>query len=323
MRSPFKTFILTLSLVFLGAGALPAADTIERSFRVQPGGELLIESDAGDVTVTGGRGDEARIRIESNRELDGWMEFTFRQEGSRVALRGERLRREGILGIFGRGTQGRIRITAETPENFDIKVKTSGGNVTASGIEGPVEMRTSGGDVTAVEVSGTVNVKTSGGDIELREINGPVTATTSGGDVTARRVLGTCILSTSGGDIEVCSIRGDCRLKTSGGGIEADSVDGVLDARTSGGNIKACLGSGPFSPCELHTSGGNIVLSLPASASADLSARTSGGSVESELPVKVYKSARGEMEGTLARGGPSLVLRTSGGNIRLRKTNQQ
>ncbi len=298
---------------------LHAQKTIDRTFSVQPGGELILETGFGQVSLRGTAASQVKVHIESDRDLADRIEFTFRQDGNRVEVYGKAPDEHGFLNFLkNRSFNGRLRIDVEVPERFNVQASSSGSDVEGTGIEGETSLRSSGGNVTAERMTGSLSLRTSGGDVRADLVNGPLTATTSGGDVTAEHVQGDCELTTSGGDVTAVAVRGDCYLKTSGGGIQADSIEGSLNARTSGGNVMACLRGQPSKPCELHTSGGNIELSVPESISAELSARTSGGSVKSDLPVKVYDTERGRMEGTLGQGGPALTLRTSGGNIRLR-----
>ncbi len=310
--------ILAIAVLFstsLNLSSLYAVKTIDRTFRVQPGGELLVETDAGDVTLRGSATQEVKVHIEADRDLEGRIEFSFVQNGNRIEIYGK-AEEKSILGFLkGRSFNGRLQITIDAPQSFNPSVRTSGGDVDASGIEGKTELRTSGGDVSAARMSGELSLHTSGGDIDAMDVNGPLTAFTSGGDVSAHGIIGACTLTTSGGDVSAAAVRGDCVMKTSGGNITADSLDGGLSAVTSGGNIEACLRSQPRNACDMRTSGGSIVLSVPASISAELSARTSGGNIKSGIPVKVFDSEEGKMEGTLGQGGPALTLRTSGGNI--------
>ena len=53
--------------------------------------------------------------------------------------------------------------------------------------------------------------------------------------------------------------------------------------------------------------------------SVDVDARASGGGVHSDVPVTVQGTQDdGELQGRIGSGGPKLVLRTSGGGIRLK-----
>ena len=60
-------------------------------------------------------------------------------------------------------------------------------------------------------------------------------------------------------------------------------------------------------------------LTLDSACQVDLDARTSGGKVECELPVTgVIRPNR--VEGKINGGGPNVLLRTSGGTIKVIKS---
>ena len=61
-------------------------------------------------------------------------------------------------------------------------------------------------------------------------------------------------------------------------------------------------------------------MSLAGNVSVDVDAHTSGGDVESDLPITILgKQSEGDLAGKINGGGPRLVLRSSGGSIRLHK----
>jgi DUF4097 and DUF4098 domain-containing protein YvlB len=119
----------------------------------------------------------------------------------------------------------------------------------------------------------------------------------------------------------VDSVKGDVVAETSGGSITLEDVEGTVQAGTSGGSIHAAFGKCPEKDCRLETSGGSITVIAPEELKADLDASTSGGRVSTEFPVTVSGEIRPEeIRAALNGGGPLLLLRTSGGNIRIEKS---
>jgi DUF4097 and DUF4098 domain-containing protein YvlB len=107
---------------------------------------------------------------------------------------------------------------------------------------------------------------------------------------------------------------------TSGGSIEIGDAGGTIDASTSGGSIRARLSRQPRADSKLQTSGGGITVHVAPNVSLDVDAHTSGGDVASDLPVTILgKQNDSSLNGKLNGGGPKLVLRSSGGDIRLEK----
>ena len=76
----------------------------------------------------------------------------------------------------------------------------------------------------------------------------------------------------------------------------------------------------PRGDSQLKTSGGGIVLLLAPGLAFDLDAHTSGGEVQTDVSVTLLgKQRESTLNGKLNGGGPKLLLRSSGGDIHLRK----
>jgi DUF4097 and DUF4098 domain-containing protein YvlB len=109
---------------------------------------------------------------------------------------------------------------------------------------------------------------------------------------------------------------------TSGGGITIDDARDTVIANTAAGSITASFSAQPHEDCRLTTSAGGIDLRLAPTLTFDVEARTSGGDVTTELPIVstvVGRQHSGVLQGKLNGGGKTLLLKTSAGNISLRK----
>ncbi len=163
---------------------------------------------------------------------------------------------------------------------------------------------------------GNVDADTSGGGITLREIQGDVRADTSGGGVEATGITGSVKAESSGGSIELERVSGDIDADTSGGGIRILEAGGRVVADTSGGGIEASFVRGNSRGGSLSTSGGGIEVSIDPGA--DLAIEASGNAVKTDLPLAVRgEISRGNLSGTLGKGGNTLRLHTSGGSVRI------
>jgi len=124
----------------------------------------------------------------------------------------------------------------------------------------------------------------------------------------------------SGGSIDVHHVGGDLYARTSGGSIAIDEALGAVDAQTSGGSIRANFARQPRADSRLSTSGGGITISVAPNVAFDVDAHTSGGDVDTDVPVTLLgRQSESSLQGKINGGGPKLVLRSSGGGIRLRK----
>jgi len=124
---------------------------------------------------------------------------------------------------------------------------------------------------------------------------------------------------TSSGAIHLKLAKGKVEARDSGGSIQVSEARAAVQASTSSGDITVGWVTQPSEDCRLEVSGGSINLSLPPSAALTLDARSSGGKVQSELPVTMEGGVRsGVLQGKINGGGPSLVLRSSSGDIEIK-----
>ena len=324
--------ILTLCClaVFLAA-TFPAhaladfEDTVERSFTVQPGGTLTIESDRGAIEVTTGNADRVAVtvtrKIDSSRQrtIDavlGNLEMSFEQNGADVAIIAKY--DQDLLGFSRPNLQLTFRVIV--PETYDLDLRTSGGSIQVADLTGDVECRTAGGAITLQDIDGEVDARTAGGSIRVAGVTGNSLLHTSGGGITVGNAGGTVDTQTSGGSIHIEHAEGTVFARTAGGSIEANEVMGSLDAQTSGGSITAHFSGQPDQNCSLITSGGPIHVYLNPDTRLTINARTSGGGVSTDLPLTVTgQLSRNRINAVLNGGGPELTVRTSGGGISLHR----
>jgi hypothetical protein len=313
--------LLPLTLVLCLFGTLASAfcaDTASRSFKVAQGGTFTLDSDYGAVSVTGAGGDQVRIKVEGDKDLEDILSLNFTQEGNNIIVTAKGKSERSFFGIFNFGFNHKVLYTVEVPASFNTDIHTGGGSIELSGVSGQQILKTSGGHISVDSVSGSLDAHTSGGPMDLNNIKGPVNARTSGGSVSAEGIEGNCSLYTSGGPIKVNGCTGALDAETSGGSVRIERLSGSVNARSSGGGVSAEFISQPAGDCELRTSGGTVSITLPGSVSAHISAHTSGGRVSTDIPVLVREINDGTLDGNMGSGGPQIVLRTSGGSIHIK-----
>lgn len=199
-----------------------------------------------------------------------------------------------------------VKIDGRDEDQFEVTFKQSGNDVSISGERGSDSQGSFNGNRLKV----TYNIKvpshynldldTRGGSIRISDLSGNIDA------------------HTSGGSINLGHIDGLVDVHTSGGSINVDEVTGTINARTSGGSVNANISKQPTGDSKLSTSGGSITVYLNQDIAVDLSASTSGGRVSSDFSVDGHVSKK-SIKGSINGGGPDLVLRTSGGSVRINK----
>jgi len=312
----FSTFALVL---FLATAAQAATDTIRRGFNVNGGGTLHLDAGVGAITiVTGGSGVAFEvIRKAHGRNDDEQLRehrITFRQDGNDVHVESD-FEHSWDRWFSSYDVEWNIRVPAE----YSLDVRTSGGSIDLADIGGNVEAKTSGGSIRTGMLKGPATLKTSGGSISVGGARTNVVAHTSGGWIKVGDASGPVEAKTSGGSITITKADGDVIARTSGGSITIEDAAGTVNASTSGGSIQARLSRQPRGDSRLTTSGGGVTVTLASGIGVELDARASGGGVHSTVPITIVGSQDDdELKGAINGGGPKLVLRSSGGGIRVK-----
>jgi hypothetical protein len=293
LRAPRRSLSAVLAAAAFGLPMFALANEYEERVPAQAGGKLEVVLFTGSVEV------EAHTALEvvaEARASGSGVEFALTGDGRDSRFEARDTRWVGLPFT----SWPKVRVRLRVPESYSVSVQTNGGSVELVRLGGEVIARTSGGSIEVEQVQGVVDVKTSGGSIRLDKIRGNVAA------------------ETSGGSIRVAEVDGRLDVQTSGGSIRVDEAVGPVEARTSGGSISVTFASAPKG--NLRTSGGSIEAEFPRASGVNLDARTSGGRVLVESAIKTTGSAeRSRIEGEINGGGESLLLRTSGGNIRVRE----
>ena len=198
-----------------------------------------------------------------------------------------------------------VEITGKNEDDMEVSFKNNGDDVTIKGDFDRSGFSFGNNHIRVtykVTLPQTYNVdlNTSGGSIEIEDLEGEVDAYTSGGSISLE------------------DIQGNVDIKTSGGSLDLDNITGKIDAHTSGGSIELKLATKPTKDSKVKTSGGSITAYLVKNVAVNLSAKTSGGRVSSEFTVD-GKITKRSIEGTINGGGPELVLKTSGGSVRIKE----
>lgn len=284
---------------------------VEKTFTVQPGGTLRVLTQGGTIRVLSSPDPtvkvvaKEKIKAGSEAEADEMLKkltLTLEQEGNDVTASASY--EKGSFKVhFGSWPPVEVDFVVTVPSRYSADLKTSGGDIVVGDLDGTVHARTSGGDVKLGKISGEVAASSSGGNLVLVEGGAEVHLSTSGGNIRVDRSVGAADLRTSGGDIDV------------------KSAENTLNARTSGGDVTARIAGPVKGDCDLRTSGGRVKALVSPGAGFRLEAATSGGSVDAEgLTITIDRGGHGRssLSGSVNGGGPTVRLRSSGGDIIVR-----
>lgn len=270
-----------------------AEEWLEERIPVEPGGTLYVDLDRGQVEVGSHDRPEVHIQASARGWSSGMVLFTVEKAGSDVQLDGSI--DHWMPSLLGRP---RVEVRCTVPRDFSVEVETGGGRIQIE------------------KILGRAYATTRGSRISLREVGGPALLRTSGGSIRVQQLGNDLRAKTSGGSVQVERVDGDVETRTTGGSIEVRDVRGQIDAYTSGGSIRASFTDEPWG--RLETSGGSIRMECDLRTGFELDARTSGGTVKTDLILDPgSKIERNEVRGAVNGGGPPIVLRTSGGSIKI------
>jgi DUF4097 and DUF4098 domain-containing protein YvlB len=280
-------------------------------------GSIHVNSSATDKVDVKVVREVKRVSEEKAKEIIEQHHIEMAENSGSVTITAENPQQKKL---FGNNPFNHLQVsyTISVPAKYDLDVRTAGGNIEVSDLEGNIEARTAGGDVKLGAITGPVKAHTAGGNIILKGSKGDADVHTSGGDLRIGEVEGNLMAKTSGGNIKLERVTGRVDAQTSGGDVHVNEAYGPVMARTSGGNVSAKLNEQPKGDCALKTSGGNVELMIPEKLALDVRASTSGGSIRSDFPGEMNKS-KTRMTAQLNGGGPEMVLETSGGNVNIRR----
>lgn len=275
-------FLLVLGFTFLFTPPVMGDELPilhEKTFKVSPGAKLDLGTSPGDVLVKGWDKNEVQIVIRCNDKAKENMKFKMELENGNVVVRGEKVNDSGW---FSLGNM-KVKYEIHVPQDFNVAVKTSGGDVDLRDIVGNAELKTSGGDIEVDSFRGSADITTSGGDINAVNFTGDINAATSGGDIMLK------------------------------------GKDSRINASTSGGDVKVFY-SGENKGIDLSTSGGDIDLFIPSGTKADINLRTSGGEISCGVETtSVTSTSKTKLEAKINGGGEEIRCSTSGGDVSLKK----
>jgi hypothetical protein len=228
-----------------------------------------------------------------------------------------------------------------------ISAETGGGHIDVGNVGGDLNVRTGGGTINIGSVKGKVMAESGGGNLALMSASDEVSLETGAGSIHVDKCTGKVKASTGGGSIDLGEIGGEASMETGGGSLKIGSATGLVTAETGGGGIELWgvpsahveTGAGPITAkfiasnekkdSVLETSVGDITIYMMPNVNMTVRASieaANGHTISSDFPEIKVTSEGGQWgpklvsaEGSLNGGGPVLKVRTTMGNIYIRR----
>ena len=333
--------------------ALPAM-TIPANARVS------VRLGRGDLTIRGSEDAQVRISAKKNAKTwsDSEAERLAKPVGVEVVKNGDGYEVHPT-GYDLSNSRISVDLELSVPRKSPLTIKTEKGDITVSDVTSDVSISLQSGDVDLRDIAGDISVETRKGDVKAADIKGDVKVSGKGGEIDVNNCTGGLTVDgdfygpvrgdkiTKG--VRLISVKTDLTLSALSGHMEAgsgnlDIIDapGNLELRTRdmevnvenpGGKVKiddrnaeisVRYSSVPKDDVMITNSSASISLTLPGSSSFEIQADCRNCDVDSEFPgLQASKGASGDasLAGKLGSGrGPKIVLKTSYGNIALRRT---
>ena len=342
-------FILTCCSLTIAKSDRLFEDTIIKTYQVENGGTLTIDSNLGEIDVKGVKGNQVQIKIirqikaESQRAANQILEYLdidTHQQTQDVVIYAKyhQPKNQFFKWIDGSHRWPNLRFIITVPTVYHLDLITEDGDITISQIQGNVYCSTSDGDVLVEDITGPADIKTSDGNVQIENVNGPVAVKTSDGNILLDECSESVDLKTSDGDIRVNWVKGDViaytsdghiaiqetkgavTAKTSDGDIEVNEFGNKIEAITSDGSITAKIKNQPKEDCRLKTSDGSIRVYISDGINLTINAKSHDGRIKTDFPVKIVGEVdKNRLYTQINSGGPEINLLSSDGSIHLIK----
>lgn len=315
---------------------------LDKTFAVTSGGNLVLQADRGSIQVATDANNQVHIQVFRKvkggtkaraDELLADHEVTMQQDGNTVSVVAKTKSKLSWSWHTGQAYLD-VRYVLSIPRQFNVELKTAGGDIhvgdldgkaiasTTSGsvrfglVTGNLEARDAGGDISVNHAGGTATAHTTSGSITLHDAKGKIDASNAGGNIRIEQAGAEVVASTTSGSIILGSVAGDVQVRNSGGDVRIDSVGGDIVAHTTSGSIR--VGDAKGKTADLRNSGGNIEL---GAAEGAVTVQTTSGSIN--VPrVKGKLDARnsgGDI--SVGQADADVSLETTSGSIKVKAVN--
>ncbi|MGA2299139.1 MAG: DUF4097 family beta strand repeat-containing protein [Candidatus Acidiferrum sp.] len=252
-----------------------------------------------------------------------------------------------------------VDLEVSVPKKSPLTVKTDKGDVTVSDMTADIGVTDQNGDVEIRNIVGDVLIEMRKGDVKVNDTKGDVKVSGKGGEIDVTNAAGSLTvdgdfygpvradrvtkgvrmisaktdltlsalaghLEAGSGNLDVVDAPGNLSLRTRDNEISVENPGGKVNIDNRNAAISVRFTSVPKDDVSITNSSGEISLSLPGSSSFEVAADCRNCDISTEFSgLAVTKSESGDshLAGKYGSGrGPKITLKTSYGNIALRRT---
>lgn len=252
-----------------------------------------------------------------------------------------------------------MELEVVVPKKAPLTVKTDRGDVTVAEISASVNVTDLRGDVDVRDTAGDVNVEMHRGDVKIADTRGDVKISGKGGEIEVDDASGSLTvdgdfygpvradkvlkgvrmvsaktdltlsalaghMEASSGNLDIVDAPGNLALRTRDSEVSVENPGGKVNIDDRNASISVRFSSSAKEEVQITNSSSEISLTLPGSANFEITADCRNCDIDSEFPgLTASKTGSGDshLSGKNGNGkGPKITLKTSYGNISLRRT---
>ena len=167
----------------------------------------------------------------------------------------------------------------------------------------------------SLPLKNSVQIRSMAADIELSSIEGEIQVDNTAGKTRGEFLFGPVTVRQPQGEIDLRWVEGDIRIKSSSATITIQQSRGAIDLITLSGEVKIQTELDSPRDYFVETNSGSITFIIPEASSGVLNIETLSGDVQTEMPVAVKSISRNRLVGEFGRGGPTIRLSSSSGDV--------
>lgn len=271
---------------------------MDRTFPAPGPVQLVVENEAGFVSVSAQETDTSTVRLEPEtpdaEDLIAQAMVECRAKGGRNLLEVKLPKAQGLRFLRRNGVTVRVTV----PEGSDVEVVTASADVEVTGSAGDLDLSTASGELSADDVAGDVSAKSARGSITVGNVGGDLRVHTASGDLRCSSVRGRVLFASASGDLEIGSADGPVDVKTASGNARLGEL--AQGARVTGnsGDVRVLALAG--GSLHVRCVSGNVLVGVAPRVDVRVDVETVSGSVHSDValesaPAERHGAARAEI----------------------------
>lgn len=312
----------TRPVLYQRNSGIEQTEQISRTLKVGSAGEIELSNIAGDIVVTRGSGNEAKLEVrkvsrgrtaEDAREMLALVDVEITERGNLAEIQTEYPDHDSRQRGGRRNINVTVYYTLTAPANTRLTVHSISGGIKVSDIKGDLALETISGSVEIRNAGRISSAKSASGDVTIldTQVDGGIEASSVSGTVSARNVKARRLTLES----------------ISGNAVMEDVASERVEGSSISGNVLYSGALARGSRYELTSHSGEVRLAVAGSSGFQVEANSFSGSVRSELELTMRANdsppersgRRRSIRGVMGDGGANVEITTFSGNVLITK----